>query len=167
MTISNLLSISRIIVGPVIVLLTMGSYHLSAFVLFLLASTTDYLDGHFARRYKTISKVGAFIDPFADKILIFCAFFAFYLLKHVALWMVLVIVLRDILVTSLRIIMIHNGSQLVTSQSAKLKTAAQFTAVFILFISLLTQNNFLQTITPSMMYLVVVITCWTGVTYFL
>ena len=114
-TLSNLLSLSRVILSPgVVYLMLAGKAHLFiAFVIFVLASITDFFDGYAARRYNTQSPLGAFLDPLADKVLIFSTFFGFYLLDLVALWMVVAIVLRDVGITILRITMLKQGRQLV------------------------------------------------------
>jgi len=179
-TLSNLLSVSRIILAPIIILLMFaGNMSLiTAFILFLAASLTDYFDGYLARKFNTKTLFGAFVDPLADKVLLFGAFFAFYLIKQIDLWMVTAIVARDIVITMLRIIMLKSGCQLITSQSAKWKTAVQFFAIYILFILTMLKHctvipipqiiDFCSTysIIPIMMYAVVGFTIWTGITYF-
>ena len=75
---SNIITALRIILAPLAgLLVVLGTqYHSIALILFLVASATDYLDGHVARTYNTTSKLGAFLDPLADKILVGTLFFA-------------------------------------------------------------------------------------------
>ena len=170
MTLSNLLSVTRIILAPVIVLLVVAGNLsiLIAFIVFFAAGLTDYFDGYLARKLNTKSALGAFIDPLADKVLIFSAFFAFYLINQIDLWMVIAIVARDVIVTVLRIIMLQSGCQLITSQAAKWKTAVQFFAVTVLFTLNICAPLHLNTpIIPITMYAVVGFTIWTGITYFI
>lgn len=137
-----------------------------ATILFTIASVTDFLDGYLARRYNTITTLGAFIDPFADKILVLCLLFSFYTLGAIKLWVLLVIALRDIAITLLRILSLIKGYELTTTRSAKLKTAFQFAIIYLLF--LLASNkldSMWYSVIENMMYGIVAFTVWTGISY--
>ena len=72
----NLLTISRIFIGLIIfILLIFDSFLLAAFILFIFAGLTDYLDGYLARKYDAKSQIGEILDPIADKILVVFLFF--------------------------------------------------------------------------------------------
>lgn len=110
-----------------------------SFIIFTLAALTDTFDGYYARRYQAYSFWGAFLDPIADKVLVNAALLAFTVLNLVQWWVVAIIVIRDILVTLLRIQKITHGGMLQTSALAKLKTTAQFVAIYLLFLCLIAQ----------------------------
>jgi len=134
----NFLTVSRIGLTPLFLfLLFAGTWYWKslAFVVFGAASLTDFFDGKLARSGNQVTAFGRFLDPLADKILVTSALIAFVFDQMVNLWLVVPIVVRDILVTGLRLYGLYHGQQLVTSRLAKWKTAVQlFTVVFILFI---------------------------------
>ena len=179
-TVSNLLSLSRILISPLTAaaILAGGNYIPLALFLFTIASATDFFDGYFARKFNTKTKLGAFLDPFADKVLVLSTFFAFYLVGVVQLWMILIIAARDILITLLRFFTVGTAP-LVTSWSAKWKTTTQFIAIYFIFLFLLSisladksELAFLVAkfcmeyyILSIVMYGVVGFTVWTGVEY--
>jgi CDP-diacylglycerol--glycerol-3-phosphate 3-phosphatidyltransferase len=105
-------------------------------VIFSFAAATDWYDGYIARRLNIVSRWGQFMDPLADKILISSALVAFAYLEFVHLWMVLIIIFRDFLITFLRMYALHRGKSIVTSHLAKWKTFIQMIAVFVLLIYL-------------------------------
>lgn len=107
-----------------------------ALLVFLAASLTDLCDGYFARRYNTITDFGKFMDPVADKILVLAAFFAFIELRLVPAWMVIIIVLREFVVTGLRILALTKNIVLPAQEGGKHKTISQMAAIFIILISL-------------------------------
>ena len=180
-TVSNLLSLSRILIAPLTAaaILAGGSYIPLALFLFTIASATDFFDGYCARKFNTKTKLGAFLDPLADKVLVLSTFFAFYLVGIVQLWMILIIATRDILITLLRFFTVSGTAPLVTSWGAKWKTASQFFAIYFIFLFLLaisladkSELAFLVAkfcmeyyILSIVMYGVVGFTVWTGVEY--
>ncbi len=127
-TLPMLLSLSRIVLTPFIMgLLIMGESHLFvAILLFFLAIATDYFDGLVARRFSVVSKSGAFLDPLADKILVLSLFATLYVLRLMPLWALICIIVRDIVITFVRLLMQYQGVMLATSRLAKWKTASQF-----------------------------------------
>lgn len=141
----NILTVIRILMTPLFVLcLLEDGWQLYAVLIFGMASLTDWYDGYLARRYGLTSDWGKFLDPLADKILVLSAFFSFVYLGIVKLWMVMVIVLRDFIITGLRSYNMRRGKPMITNLLAKTKTFTQMTmiVVILLFIalqSLLTQ----------------------------
>ena len=127
-TIPNAITASRILLTPIFLWLLLSDngvlVQFSAGV-FLLAAISDWYDGWYARRHKITSPFGTFFDPLADKIFIGAAFFAFAALDVVELWMVAIIVARDVITTVIRIIADRRGRPVVTSRLAKWKTALQ------------------------------------------
>jgi CDP-diacylglycerol---glycerol-3-phosphate 3-phosphatidyltransferase len=124
----NIITASRIVLTPAFVILMVSedaiAVQLSAAV-FLIAAISDWYDGWYARRYNMMSAFGRFFDPLADKVLVGAAFFAFVSLGILELWMVLITIGRDILVTVLRLIADRHKAPVVTSRLAKWKTAGQ------------------------------------------
>ena len=131
----NIITASRIVLTPAFVLLMVSedaiAVQLSAAV-FLIAALSDWYDGWYARRYNMMSAFGRFFDPLADKVLVGAAFFAFVSLGILELWMVLITIGRDLLVTVLRLVADRRKTPVVTSRLAKWKTAGQL--VFLWYI---------------------------------
>jgi CDP-diacylglycerol--glycerol-3-phosphate 3-phosphatidyltransferase len=182
MTFSNQLTILRIVLVPVFVLLLMQEsawYKLLGVVVFAFASLTDIYDGYHARKYGQITRLGAFLDPLADKLLITSAFLFYVWEGYLALWMVLLVAARDIMITGLRVYAEHIDHPVVTSQEAKYKTLAQnlFAYIIMLFILLKEKSFFGQRLANVMdeilkspwldyvMLAVTLFTVWTGVSY--
>ena len=141
MTLPNQLTTLRIMLVPVfmfLLLLDSPYMKLLGVVVFVIASLTDIYDGYHARKYGLTSRLGAFLDPLADKFLITAAFLIYVWEGYLALWMVLLIVLRDVVVTVLRVYAEWKNKPVVTSREAKYKTLTQnvFAYVIMLFILL-------------------------------
>ncbi len=148
---------------------------LIAFFIFALASFTDFLDGYLARKNNLISDLGKLIDPIADKILIIGVFCAFLQLGVVNAWMVSAIMLREFIVTGLRLYGLNKGIVLEAKRFGKHKTLSQVVGIFVILITLVilkilpdssTALFFYQRIIPLMMYYIVTITLSSGVYYF-
>lgn len=135
----NLLTLCRVAVIPLLVLLLSfprpATRALSA-LLFVLASTTDYFDGYLARRYNVISPMGKILDPMADKLLVMAALvmLAAWPEGGAPAWMVVVILAREMLVTSLRGIGMTRGVLIQAEELGKYKTTLQIFAVTALII---------------------------------
>ncbi len=99
---------------------------------FVIAALTDWYDGWLARKFNYITEWGKFLDPLADKILTLTAFFAFVALDVLPLWMVLVITLRDVIITLLRFYADYTKKSITTSKSAKWKTFFQMAFLYYL-----------------------------------
>ena len=139
----NLLTISRIVLTPVfLVLILMGHFweQFIAVIIFIVASISDWLDGKLARHYQVSSRLGKFLDPLADKILVLSAFIVLpFVLRDpwiVPWWGVTIIVIRDVLITGLRMYTESQGRSVVTLSLAKTKTAFQLTFLILALILL-------------------------------
>jgi CDP-diacylglycerol--glycerol-3-phosphate 3-phosphatidyltransferase len=131
----NLLTVTRILVTPLLLLLlTVPSQEgqACALGLFVLASLSDYYDGVLARRFQLRSRLGQYLDPLADKILVLGTFgmLAVEMPSVVPWWAVVVIALRDVAVTALRTWVEAWGDTLRTYRVAKLKTMIQLAFLF-------------------------------------
>lgn len=136
-TLANTLSVTRIVLSPVFLLMIISDNSLLrqiSLAVFLIAAITDWYDGVIARRSGTVTNLGKFLDPLADKFLTSSAFIAFALLDYVAWWMVIVIVFRDLLITILRSLGETRGAHIVTSKTAQWKTFIQMTVLYYLLL---------------------------------
>lgn len=99
-SIPNLITVFRIfLVVPLIVLVLEGQY-LWVLLLFAVAGISDGIDGYLARRYQWQSRLGALLDPLADKLLMVSAFVALGYIGHIPLWLVVLVIVRDIIIVS-------------------------------------------------------------------
>jgi cardiolipin synthase len=136
----NLLTFSRIAVIPLVVAtfyLPTGYSQWLACVLFTAAGITDWLDGHFARRWKQQSELGRFLDPIADKLLVAAALFmlaASDRISAAAIFPALVILSREILVSGLREYLAGLRVRVPVSKLAKWKTGLQMVAIGVLLV---------------------------------
>lgn len=134
----NTLTVLRVVLVPFFIFFLFNEddlYRLIAFFLFLIASLTDLVDGYLARKWRQETEFGKFLDPLADKILVISSFVTFILLdEQIELWMVLLIILRDMLITTLRYIGIKQGQSIRTTMMGKVKTAFQMGAIVIILV---------------------------------
>lgn len=135
--IPNLLSISRILSVPVFVMLMLEPTPLRALIagiVFALASATDWLDGHLARRWGQVTKIGKLLDPVADKILIMSAFIILVEIEVIYAWIAVVFIAREFIVTGLRSIASAEGVVIPAENLGKYKVGAQITAILALLL---------------------------------
>ncbi len=135
MTLANRITMSRMGLSLVIfALILAGSLwaEISALVLLTIASISDGIDGAIARRTMTTTPFGAIADPFADKILVMSVFLAFASIPSlgVPLWAVFIILLRELTISTLRVLAALNGEVMKAEQSGKIKTTIQLIAAF-------------------------------------
>lgn len=132
----NILSLSRIVIIPLIIFLLWAKMWLWALLLFVVASLTDLFDGWSARRLRQESEFGKFIDPLADKFLVISVIAALMVLDPYLeifdFWMILVIIGRDALITLMRYLALRRGRELKTSRFGKVKTAFQMISIVII-----------------------------------
>ena len=139
--ISNILTLSRILIIPIIVLfiyLKSPWYGWMAFILFCLASITDYFDGYIARMRNEVSNLGTFLDPIADKLLVAAVILILTSKEVITDWETipaLIILLREIAVSGLREYLAGIKVSMPVSKIAKLKTSLQLSALAILILS--------------------------------
>ena len=119
-----------------------------ACIIFVGASITDYYDGQIARKYNLITNLGKLIDPLADKLLVISALTTLTKYNQISLWIVLIIIFRELLITGLRAIVAADGTVIAAETLGKWKTATQMIALtlIILFPMSYTVNNILLTI---------------------
>ena len=137
MNVPNALTILRICLVPVFVLFMLtgigGSYgDIIAGVIFIIASLTDTLDGHIARKYDQITVFGKFMDPLADKLLVCSALICLVELERIPAWIVIIIIGRDFIISGFRLVAAGKGVVIAADMSGKIKTTLQM--IMILFI---------------------------------
>lgn len=117
------------------ILLPYGWARITATLIFILAASTDWVDGKIARQTNTITPFGAIVDPFVDKILVAAAFFAFVGIKEldVPIWAVFFILLRELMISTLRVIAALEGKVMAAERWGKFKTVIQMTAIGTIF----------------------------------
>ncbi|TPE59136.1 CDP-diacylglycerol--glycerol-3-phosphate 3-phosphatidyltransferase [Sandaracinobacter neustonicus] len=131
----NLLTLSRIFAVPLFVILMWNASwvgYTAAFLLYCLAGITDYIDGYLARAQGTVSKLGVFLDPVADKIMVAAVIVMLIHNDNIVGWHVipaLVIILREITVSGLREFLATARVSLPVSQLAKWKTTFQMVSL--------------------------------------
>ena len=180
MSIPNVLTLFRIFLTPVFIICLFSEFfgaQLWALVIFIVASITDAYDGYFARKNNMVTDTGQFLDPLADKILVSSAFISFAIMGLIDFWMVVLIIFRDLFVTSLRVLLSRKGFIMITSKIAKSKTGVQvgiiiFTLLFLSlkgfnWVSLKTSFSFINEyqLVYYLTMIAVIFTVYTGYTY--
>ncbi|MBQ3005615.1 MAG: CDP-diacylglycerol--glycerol-3-phosphate 3-phosphatidyltransferase [Clostridia bacterium] len=138
----NKLTIFRIILTPIFLaalLIQFPQHYLVATILFIIASVTDLIDGKMARKYNLITTLGKLLDPLADKVLVTAALLAFIKLGLCDVWAVMIILAREFLITSIRMVATTQGVVIPANIYGKVKTVLQMVAIItILSLSWLT-----------------------------
>jgi cardiolipin synthase (CMP-forming) len=132
----NLITLSRIAVTPVFVLLLDDGAYLAALVVFTLAGLSDGLDGLIAKRFHSASRLGAILDPAADKIMLVSAYVMLTIQGHIPFWLMIVVAFRDLLIVGGYVVYtsMYGPVRMRPSWLSKANTLLQITlAVAILF----------------------------------
>lgn len=130
----NKLTVLRMILVPFFVAALLAGnslphHNLIAFILFAAASYTDHLDGKLARSRNLITTFGKFMDPLADKIMVISALVCFVSLDVANVWLVLLIIFREFMVTSVRLVAADSGVVVAANNWGKAKTVSQIIAI--------------------------------------
>jgi CDP-diacylglycerol--glycerol-3-phosphate 3-phosphatidyltransferase len=131
----NFLTVSRILLTPIFLVLVFAERWYCqnlALLVFILAALTDLYDGRLARKEGAVTAVGRFLDPLADKVLVSSALISFAILGMIEIWLVAAILVRDIVITILRMYAIYRNRQVVTSTLAKWKTTIQVVTILVI-----------------------------------
>ncbi|MGI6752475.1 MAG: CDP-diacylglycerol--glycerol-3-phosphate 3-phosphatidyltransferase [Anaerovoracaceae bacterium] len=134
MNLPNKLTMLRIILIPIFIILLMTGHYYAAAAIFIIASATDALDGHIARKYNLITNFGKIMDPLADKLLVTSALICLVELGEIAGWMVIVILAREFVITGLRTVAAGGGVIIAAGNSGKIKTVLQMVALIIILL---------------------------------
>ena len=138
MTLPNKITLTRAALSIVMflfILIPCGWTRLLATLIFIVAASTDWVDGKIARETNTITPFGAIVDPFVDKILVSAALFAFVGIREldVPIWAVFFIILRELMISTLRVIAALEGKVMAAERWGKFKTVIQMVAVGTIF----------------------------------
>lgn len=193
MNLPNKLTMLRILIVPIMVILFyipwLGNNYLFSYtidgklhgltwlyfielLLFVIASITDFLDGHIARSRNLVTSFGKFADPLADKILVFSAM-AMFLLNGsgllpkgplVPLWVYVVMLIREFAVSGIRMVAAKNGEAIAAGKTGKWKTAVTMIAIIVLFLSGL--HDAVIYVGQVLIYIAAILTIISGVEYF-
>lgn len=144
MNLPNKITISRILLIPVFLVFVIVDFnwgdmvlfgaempveHFIGALIFIIASTTDWIDGHYARKHNLVTDLGKFLDPLADKLLVSAAFIVLVEWGDAASWMIIVIIAREFAVTGLRLVLAGGGKVVAASNLGKIKTWTQIVAI--------------------------------------
>ncbi|GAA0496035.1 CDP-diacylglycerol--glycerol-3-phosphate 3-phosphatidyltransferase [Salinibacillus aidingensis] len=182
MNIPNRITLSRIMLIPFFILLLAISFewgeitvgerilpvsHLAAAILFIVASTTDWIDGYYARKHNLVTNLGKFLDPLADKLLVSAAFILLVEQGLAPAWIVIIIISREFAITGLRLVAAGEGIVLAASQMGKLKTWIQIIAVSALLLHNFPFSYLGLPFDIIALYAAMIITVVSGVEYFI
>lgn len=136
MNLPNKLTVLRILMAPfflVALLFNFPHHYLVALIIFSLASITDMIDGKIARKYNLITDFGKFLDPLADKMLTTAAFLGFIKLGlgYGIVWITFIVLIREFLITSLRLVSAGKGAVIAANIWGKIKTVSQMIAIIL------------------------------------
>ena len=169
MNLPNKITLARIILVPVflaIISIKIKYGHFLAAGLFILAASTDGLDGYFARKRNQVTKLGKFMDPLADKLIVSAALISLVELDKITAWVAFVIIGREFAVTGLRSIAAADGIVISASKLGKLKTISQIVAIVFLLIQDFPFSLLNIPIGKISMGVAVFFTIWSGLDYF-
>ena len=167
MNLPNKLSVMRVMCIPVIVLLLYlpeDGCRIAAGILFILASLTDYLDGHIARKHNLVTNFGKFIDPVADKLLVLTTLIMLLHRRQMEAWIIIIVLSRELAVDGLRMVAVGQGKVIAASWFGKIKTTCQM--ILIIACILLDLHVFETWYMIVMTVVAVVMTLFSAVDYF-
>ena len=187
MNLPNKLTIFRIILVPIMVIIPLLNipgaflgipltYWIINFI-FIIASITDKLDGHIARKTNQVTSFGKFADPLADKILVLSAMLLLVELGKIPSWIPIIILTREFIVSGYRLIAVEKGGKVIAASIfGKIKTVTQITAIIIALIDVntfgrcftggLTGIQFLLNLAQTLMMIICVLaTIISGIDY--
>ena len=140
MNLPNKLTIFRVILIPffvVLLLFEITDYDKwIALAIFIIASLTDFLDGHIARKYNLVTNFGKFMDPLADKLLVCSALICLVELSKIPAWIVILIIAREFIISGFRLVASDNGVVIAASYWGKFKTTFQIVMICLMIADL-------------------------------
>ena len=165
MTIPNLVTAIRIVLAPVFLIYLINSQFLAALIVFLICAVSDGLDGALARVFNQKSKLGAYMDPLADKLILVAAFVALSIIGILPPWLAVTVIARDMMILLGISVLFLNRLEVIIKPSflSKMTTWAQFVTVLIVL-----SEYYLPTIPilyPYIFYLTGLLTISSGLHY--
>ncbi len=167
----NKITVLRIALVPVYIFLQLfmswEGGRLLAFIVFIVAAVSDYVDGYIARKQGLVTNFGKLMDPMADKLLVYAALLCFVELGYVSAVVTFIIVARDLFVSSVRVMAAHGGVVLAAEKLGKVKTAVTMTwLIYVMFYRYVGLDDFWTFIDGGLMALAVVLTVVSGWQYY-
>jgi CDP-diacylglycerol--glycerol-3-phosphate 3-phosphatidyltransferase len=181
MNLPNLLTLSRFGFALILVILLLQNSLIAnviAVFVFIIAALTDFYDGYLAKKRGLITNFGKIMDPIADKVLILSLFFVLAYLGATDMRMVMLIALREIVVTVSRLVAMKKGQVIAAESLGKIKTVVQIVAVSLMLLYLVAEQSAIcvswfyvvdipwRTLNNLIMLSAVVITLISGISYF-
>lgn len=175
MNLANKVTLSRIILVPIFVLalvikikfenVEVGKY--LAAVIFIIAASTDGIDGYIARKRQQVTTLGKFLDPLADKLLVTAALIWLVEKHEISYWVAVIIIGREFIVTGVRLVAAGEGVVIAASIWGKLKTITQIVAIVAVLIHDLEpfKQWFVYPVHSVAMAMAVIITIYSGFDY--
>jgi len=178
MNLPNKLTIFRVILIVPFILLLLGSHQqwpilvslfgdamyladYIALAIFIIASLTDLLDGHIARKYNLVTNFGKFMDPLADKLLVCAALIVLIEMGRIPAWIVVVIISREFIISGFRTVASDNGVVIAASYWGKFKTTFQMIMVCLMIANI----EAIAIVTNIVMWIALVLTVVSLVDY--
>jgi CDP-diacylglycerol--glycerol-3-phosphate 3-phosphatidyltransferase len=182
MNIANRITLARIFLVPIIMFFLLIQIkfpviHFSEFeitfnqiiavFIFIIAASTDSLDGYIARKRKLVTNLGKLLDPLADKLLVTAVLVSLVEMDKVDAWIAVVIISREYAVTGLRQIALLEGFVIAASKWGKIKTTLQITAIISLLINNFPFNFINFPFDVIVTWIAAIITLFSGIDYFI
>ena len=175
MNIANKLTLLRVILIPFFIVfgfINNAACGYIALALFIIASFTDYLDGHLARKLGLVSNFGKFLDPIADKLLVLAALALLTDRNEVSVWVFYIVVARELIVSGIRLVAAAEGRVIQAAMSGKIKTVIQMIVIILALIpwineNILSVNIGIFTVLDILMYIMTLVTLVSGAEYVL
>jgi len=178
---ANRITIARIFLAPLFIFVILVNIPYGEFVaalVFVLAASTDGLDGYIARKSKTVTTVGKFLDPLADKLMVSAALITLAWMRQIGPLEVFIIISREFAVTGLRVIAAGEGNVIAASKLGKIKTLSQIVAITAITLNAGLEKGFswlhyilgflpVQLIADVSLFIAVILTIVSGVDYFI
>ncbi len=166
MNLPNKLTTLRVIMIPFFVVFMLtdfagGASKWIALALFIIASLTDLLDGHIARKYNLVTNFGKFMDPLADKLLVCAALICLVEMGRIPSWIVIVIISREFIISGFRLIASDNGRVIAASYWGKFKTTFQMIMICLMIADI----SALSLLTDIVMWVALILTVVSLVDY--
>ena len=130
--------------------------------IFIVASVTDWFDGHLARKYNLITNFGKFMDPLADKLLVCSAMICMIETGKLPAWVVIIIIGREFIISGFRLIAAENGIVIAANYWGKFKTVSQMIMIILLIVDF---GGFFAILTEVFIWLSVALTVISLLTY--
>ena len=165
-SVPTIITLSRILIILPFILVASDRPFLGA-VLFAIAALTDLLDGYVARKTRQVTKLGILLDPIADKLLVISALILLVDMAMIPAWIAIIIIVREFIVTGLRIVAISKDIVIPAEMGGKIKTVSQIASILVLFLD----RTFIETdfyaMGITLLWIAMVLGIVSGVQYYI